>query len=92
MAVLKSLNDGDPLQKYQFLEVARLPSGVSEKDLWRIEAGIQMAKEEKLEYGPINERLKFREGIDAGFGPTEISRVLMGRYDEEQINNRLEES
>ena len=91
MAVLEKLYEEEHLPKYQYLEVARLPSAVDQKDLWRIEAGIQLSKEDRLEYGPVNERLKLREGINAGLDQAEISKALFGRFSEKQVNERLKE-
>jgi hypothetical protein len=52
--------------EFKFIEVARLPPNVSSQDLWKLEAGIQLSRKVQLDYGPINELLKFKEGIDAG--------------------------
>ena len=73
------------------LEVARLPPNVSSKDLWKIEAGIQLSRNAQLDYGPINELLKFKEGIDAGMSPIEIAKSLYGGFKEKDIENRLVE-
>lgn len=91
MAVLEKLYEEEHLQKHQYLEVARLPTGVEPKDLWRIEAGIQLSKEDKLEYGPVNERLKLKEGLEAGLDQAEISKALFGRFSPEQVKQRLDE-
>ena len=39
---------------------------MDERDLWRIEAGLQFAKDFRLEYGPVNELLKLKEGLERG--------------------------
>jgi disulfide oxidoreductase YuzD len=91
MAVLESLYEEEHLPKYQFLEVARLPPNVNPKDLWRIEAGIQLSKEDTLEYGAINERLKLREGIELGLDDAEMSRTMSGRYTPNQVDQKLRE-
>lgn len=90
MAVITSLFDETRDPKWEFLKVAILPSTVSEKDLWRIEAGLQFAKDFRLEYGPINELLKLREGIKCGLKPEDISVSLLGRYTPEKVRSRLE--
>jgi hypothetical protein len=89
MAVISSLFDVTHDQKWEYLKVAVLPDTVSEKDLWRIEAGLQFGKDFRLEYGPINELLKLREGIDCGLKPVDISATLMGRYSDKQVEARL---
>lgn len=91
MAVLERLQEEEHDPKYEYLQVARLPPTVDPKDLWRIEAGIQLSKEDRLEYGPINERLKLKEGIDRGVNEGEISRVLFGRFSTKQVQDRLKE-
>jgi hypothetical protein len=90
MAVFSKLYEETQDPKYEYLLVSILPKSVSEKDLWRIEAGLQFAKEFRLEYGPINELLKLREGIDRGLSPKEISQSLMGRYSDKAVKERLE--
>jgi hypothetical protein len=90
MAVFSKLYDESQEPKYEYLLASILPKNVSEKDLWRIEAGLQFAKEFRLEYEPINELLKIREGIERGLSPKEISKSLMGRYSDKGVRERLE--
>ena len=66
MAVLLALHEDDSSGKYEYLEVQVLPPDVSPKDLWRIEAGLQLSRDKRLDYGPINDLLKIREGLDSG--------------------------
>ena len=77
--------------RFDFIEVARLPPDVSSKDLWKIEAGIQLSRNVQLDYGPINELLKFKEGIDAGISPIEIAESLYGGFKEKDIEDKLVE-
>ena len=81
----------DGHSNYRFIDVARLPQNVSAKDLWKIEAGIQLSRNKQLNYGPINELLKFKEGIDAGLSAKEIARELYGGFKENDILVKLEE-
>lgn len=62
-AVLKQLyeTEGNPA-RYEYLDAAVLPENVSAEDRWRIEAGLQIGKDEKLDYSPINRLLKIKEG------------------------------
>ena len=76
---------------FKFIEVARLPPNVSPPDLWKLEAGIQLSKNVQLDYGPINELLKFKEGIDAGLTPIEIANSLYGGFKEKDILEKLEQ-
>ncbi len=77
--------------EFKFIEVARLPPNVSSQDLWKLEAGIQLSKNIQVEYGPINELLKFKEGIDAGLTPIEIANTLYGGFKEKDILDKLEQ-
>lgn len=90
MAILSLLFDQAREPKFQYLNVARLPQNVDEKDLWRIEAGLQFAKDFRLEYGPVNELLKLKEGINRGLTPKDISRSLLGRYTPKKVDEKLE--
>jgi hypothetical protein len=89
MAVISSLFDQARDQRWAYLKVAVLPENVGEPDLWRIEAGLQFAKDFRLEYGPINELLKLREGIACGLDAKDIAATLMGRYTDKQVDARL---
>jgi hypothetical protein len=89
MAVLSQLYEETSDPKYEFLKVARLPKNVDEKDVWRIEAGLQFAKDLRLEYGPVNELLKLREGKKRGLTSKQISHALQGRYTPEDVEKRL---
>jgi hypothetical protein len=73
MAVISALRDKTNEARFEYLKVARLPPNVGEKDLWRIEAGLQFAKDFRAEYGPINELLKLREGTECGLKPKDIA-------------------
>ena len=77
--------------EFKFIEVARLPPNVSPQDLWKIEAGIQLSRNVQLDYGPINELLKFKQGIDAGLTPMEIANSLYGGFKEKEILEKLEQ-
>ena len=76
---------------FRFIDVVRLPPNVSTHELWMIEAGIQLSRSTQLTYGPINELLKFKEGIEAGLKPKEIANVLYGGFTEKDIIDKLEE-
>ena len=80
MAILTKLSESGE-DKWNYINVARLPPNVDPKDLWKIEAGVQLGKEEILRYGPINELLKFKEGVDSGLTIQEISKTLYGYED-----------
>ena len=77
--------------QFAFIDVGILPPNVSAKDLWMIEAGIQMARNVQLDYNPINELLKFKEGLDAGLSPIQIAEAIYGGYKASDIVEKLEQ-
>ncbi len=90
MAVLQMLFEETREPRFEFLAVARLQPQVDQKDLWRIEAGLQFAKDFQLEYGPVNELLKLKEGLQQGLTPDDISKSLLGRYSAKKVLEKLE--
>ena len=59
MAVLEELYSETNNEKFLFLEVQVLPKSVDQKGLWRIEAGLQLSRDKRLSYSPINQLFKF---------------------------------
>jgi hypothetical protein len=49
--------------KFGFFEAVILPKETTDEETWFIEAGIQLGIPERLDYSPINELLKVRQGI-----------------------------
>ena len=88
LSILQKLSSID--KKFNMMKVARLPNSVNKNDLWKLEAGIQLGKDEIVRYGPINELLKLREGIEAGLGPLEIAHTLYGYEDVKEIEKKLD--
>lgn len=89
MAILRTLFEETRENRFDYLIAARLPSQVDQKDLWRMEAGLQFAKDFRLEYGPINELLKLQEGILQGLTPADISKSLQGRYTPKKVEEKI---
>jgi len=75
--------------KYQFLDVHILPSSVTKKDIWLIETGIQMSSKQQLDYGPVNQLLKWREGVEAGITPKQMASTIYG-LEEKDIKKSLD--
>ncbi len=90
MAILSKLFKDTRNTKYSFLRVGRLPKGVDNQDIWRIEAGLQFGKDFRLKYGGINELLKLKEGIKQGLTSKDISVALLGRYNVTEVDEKLE--
>jgi len=89
MATLERLHKEEPTGKWSNLWVVRLPKNISDKDLWKIEAGLQLSKEKVADYGPINNLLMIREGKKAGLSPDEIAASMYG-WSEKQVVSDLE--
>jgi len=83
MAVLEELHIEEPTGKWLFLEAVRLPATITEKDIWKIEAGLQLSKDKIAEYHPVNELLKIKQGINAGLSIDEIAASMYGRNPDE---------
>jgi len=68
--------------RFEYLDAVVLPENVGSKDRWRIEAGLQIGKDEKLDYSPINRLLKIKEGLgvfaDTDDPAQEIANTLIG--------------
>jgi hypothetical protein len=83
VAVLEALAASEPNpSRYAYFEAIVLPPDVGHEDRWRIEAGLQIGRDEKLAYSPINRLLKIREGLQLfGSSPrpaAEIAKTLIG--------------
>jgi hypothetical protein len=85
MSVLHLLADENP--DYGYMNVARLPSNVEESDIYKIELGKQMAREQKLDYGPINELLKIEHGIKSKLTSAQIAATI--GYTKEEIEEKM---
>jgi len=88
MAILQQLHGEDSTGKYEALEVQILPEGISEKDLWRIEAGLQLSRDKRLDYGPVNDLLKIREGLKSGLSAAEIAASLYGVKSAQEVTEK----
>jgi hypothetical protein len=89
MALLEQLQKKTPTGKWDYLEAVRLEPNVSQQDLWKIEAGLQLSKDKKAEYHPVNELLKIKQGIQAGLNSKQIAAAMYGKT-EIEINEDIE--
>lgn len=83
LAVLIDLADSENNpSRFEYFEGVILPPDVRAEDRWRIEAGLQIGRDEKLAYSPINQLLKIREGLRFFSGlrnpEHEIAKTLYG--------------
>ena len=90
MSILTQLFEDTADDNFKYLNVAKLDEPISANDLWKLEAGIQLGKDEILRYGPINELLKLNEGVSAGISTKEIAKTLYGVDDESEITKKLD--
>jgi hypothetical protein len=77
-AILETLYESTSDARFRFIEVQVLPSSVTKSEVWLIEAGIQMSASQQLDYSPINNLLKYREGIDSGITEGEMAARIYG--------------
>lgn len=88
MATVEELHSENP-KKWEELWVVRLPEDILEKDLWKIEAGLQLSKEKVADYGPVNNLLMIKEGFRAGLTHKEIAASMYG-WTDRQVAGDLE--
>jgi hypothetical protein len=73
--------------RFEYFDAVILDEDVGAEDRWRIEAGVQIGRDEKHPYSGINELLKIREGLklfkSKANPESEISKVLYGIGEEE---------
>jgi hypothetical protein len=89
MAVLRELYNETEKGEYNYIYVQVLPRSLTAQDLWSIEAGLQLSRDTKLEYSPINQLLKLREGKLAGLSATQIARRFYGNVSAQTVNTDL---
>jgi hypothetical protein len=54
-----------------------LPRNLNDTEIYKIEARLQYAKEFKIGYGPVNELLKMKEGLDKGMTKRQLAALLL---------------
>jgi len=90
--VLKELKEQEQQKKggnpenYAYLDVVRLPSNLPKKTLLSIQAKVQMAKDFREDYSPINQLLGIRKFKRNGFKSDEIASLLF--ISENEVNRR----
>lgn len=86
LAVLLDLyaTEANP-ERFAYLDAVILPSDTPAVERWRMEAGLQLGRDEQLDYSPINRLLKIREGLEL------FSKVNLphGTKPEQMIANSL---
>ena len=82
-ALLEQIHVDTSQARFSFLEVHVLPSALNRVDLWQIEAGIQLSSPQQLDYSPINNLLKLREGRDSGLTSDQIASGIFGMTKED---------
>jgi hypothetical protein len=95
LSVLLSLAESEKNSSlYEYFEGAILPEDVGDQDRWRIEAGIQLGKDEKHDYSSINKILKIKEGLkifgEDAAGIREITKALYGA-EEKDVRQTIKE-
>lgn len=77
-AILNELYTETKDDRFKYLDVHVLPSDITKAELWLIEAGIQMSAPQQLDYSPINQLLKLREGTRAGLEIDDMASRIYG--------------
>jgi hypothetical protein len=87
-ALLGELYEETYDEKFKYLDAHTLPSDISKAELWLIEAGIQLSAPQQLDYSPINNLLKLREGVNAGLKIEDMASRIYG-VSEDKIQDDL---
>lgn len=77
-ALLDEIYEETGEEKYKYLEAHVLPSNITKSELWLIEAGIQMSAPQQLDYSPINNLLKLKEGVSSGLRIEDMASRIFG--------------
>ncbi len=90
-ACLNTLHEEKGNPQYTELDICILPQA-SKKELIILENRLQLAKDYKVDYGPINDRLRLREmRRNKDFEMEEIIYSVNGRYKAAEIEKMVEE-
>jgi hypothetical protein len=88
-SLLEELFDDTGDEAFKYLEVHVLPATITRAEIWLIEAGIQLSAPQQLDYSPINNLLKLREGIDSGITVPQMAARIYG-MDEDRLQEDLD--
>jgi hypothetical protein len=93
-AALRELHETEKNStRFDYFDGVILDADVGEEDRWRIEAGLQIGRDEKLDYSPINRLLKIKQGLElfkkGGKPEQAIARTLYG-IPEDEIKKDIE--
>jgi hypothetical protein len=83
LAVLLELCGKDV--RFTYFDGVILPENINALDRWRIEVGVQLGKDQKLDYSPINQLLKIREGLEL----YKKMKLPMGKTPEDMVADAL---
>ena len=90
MAIITKLFEDTADGKFKYLLVGKPDEQIYPDDLWKLEASIQLGKDQIVKYGPINELIKLQEGVSAGISTKEIAKTLYGIDDVSEIEEKLD--
>jgi len=77
-ALLDEIHKKTGEEKYKYLEAHVLPSNITKSELWLVEAGIQMSTPQQVDYSPINNLLKLKDGIISGLRIEDMASRIYG--------------
>ncbi len=91
LACLRTLHDKEGKPQYEVIDACILPKA-SKKELIMLENRLQLSKSYKVEYGPVNDRLRLREmKEELGFSMPEILHSVNYRWTEDDIELMIQE-
>ena len=91
LACLNQIHKDTGKPQYSRIKVCVLPKA-SQKELLYLENQLQLTKEFKIEYGPINERIRLRDMLENhNFNLKEIVQSVNSRLTEKNITKMIEE-
>ena len=91
LACLNQLHKETGDLQYSRIKVCVLPKA-NQKKLLYLENQLQLAKEFKIEYGPINERIRLKDMLEKyNFDLKEIAKSVNNKYTEKKIKKMIDE-
>lgn len=88
LAVLRDLYRSTSDERFGYMDVAVLPEDATKKELFLLEAGLQMAPDSRVRYGPVTTLVQIRMGLsELGLDKAEVARAM--NMDEEEVVQNL---
>lgn len=89
LASLKTLFENTSADKYSYFTTARIPKSADEKDIFKIEAHLQWAKDYKVDYDPLNNYMMLKKAKEFHMTDKQIAE-LTNREEEKVRESKAE--